>query len=336
MSLVSPIKVARLLMLLMLVPIISIGTVLYQSYSNVEYTKTMHENLDNELNNYGWLSVYSVLRSTQKLSEIQANDVKDEIESKLLRAYVGNMEQLKVDLAGTENNKAYDIINTVIADKYILEKNEENRMWIASQNGIIADHGLASSNKRDRSWDSEIRSSLDSGMAQDAIRRLLNQKTAEPILIRIHGDPGKSENYNTEPNTDFLKDEFMSGGMYALRDYDMLVPAYITDTGDIFGVPDVTHNGIRNNNNKLIIVQQFNLYDAVEHYNDMNLFHQRMLEVNNNNMKNDLNRIMINTVITCVIMTLAFIALLASTIVCLKWGKNNERNRRTDRYSEYP
>ena len=77
MSLVSPIKVARLLMLLMLVPIISIGTVLYQSYSNVEYTKTMHENLDNELNNYGWLSVYSVLLSTQKLSEIQANDVKD-------------------------------------------------------------------------------------------------------------------------------------------------------------------------------------------------------------------------------------------------------------------
>lgn len=336
MSLVSPIKVARLLMLLMLVPIIAIGTVLYQSYSNVEYIKTMHENLNNELNNYGWLSVYSVLRSTQKLSEMQANDVKDELESKLLRAYAGNMEQLKVDLAGTENNKAYDIINDIITDKYILEKKEENRMWIASQNGIIADHGLASSNKQDRSWDSEIRSSLDSEMTKDAIRRLLNQETAEPILIRIHGDPGESEKYATEPNTDFLRDEFMRNGMYALRAYDMLVPAYITNTGDIFGVPDVTHNGIRNNNHKLIIVQQFNLYTAIEHYNDMTLFHQRMLELNNHNMKDNLNRIMINTVITCVIMTLAFIALLASTIVCLKWGKNDERNRRTDRYSEYP
>ena len=71
MSLVNPIKVARLLMLLMLIPIISIGTVLYQSYSNVEYIKTMHENLGSELKNYGWLSIYSVIKSTESLSKLQ-------------------------------------------------------------------------------------------------------------------------------------------------------------------------------------------------------------------------------------------------------------------------
>lgn len=331
MSLVNPIKVARLLMLLMLIPIISIGTVLYQSYSNVEYIKTMHENLGSELKNYGWLSIYSIIRSTESLSRLQAESVKREIEIRLLKEYDGNMDKLKEDLSGKEDNKAYQIINGVIYNKYIIQRNEDNRMWVATQNGIIADHGIESSNKSDRSWDSEIRTSIDSEMMKDAITRLLNQNTAEPILIRIHGDPGKIYEYGTEPNSTFLKDQYEKDGMMALRSYDMLVPAYITDTGDIFGVPDVTYNGMRNQNDKLIIVQQFNLYSAVDHFGEMTLFHQRILNANDQNMRNDLNNLLLRTIITCVIMTLAFIALLASALVCLKWGKKNERNKRTDR-----
>ena len=330
MSLVNPIKVARLLMLLMLIPIISIGTVLYQSYSNVEYIKTMHENLGSELKNYGWLSIYSVIRSTESLSRLQAESVKREIEIRLLKEYDGNMDKLKEDLSGKEDNKAYQIINGVIYNKYIIQRNEDNRMWVATQNGIIADHGIESSNKSDRSWNSEIRSSIDSEMMKDAITRLLNQNTAEPILIRIHGDPGTVYGYGMEPNSTFLKEQYEKDGMMALRSYDMLVPAYITDTGDIFGVPDVTYNGMRNQNDKLIIVQQFNLYSAVDHYSDMTLFHKRMLDMNDQNMHNDLNNLLLRTIITCVIMTLAFIALLASTVVCIKWGKKNERNKGTD------
>lgn len=331
MSLVNPIKVARLLMLLMLIPIISIGTVLYQSYSNVEYIKTMHENLGSELKNYGWLSIYSVIKSTESLSKLQVESVKREIEVRLLKEYDGNMDKLKEDLSGKEDNKAYQIINGVIYNKYIIQKDEDNRMWVATQNGIIADHGIESSNKSDRSWNSEIRSSIDSEMMKDAITRLLNQNTAEPILIRIHGDPGTVYGYGMEPNSTFLKEQYEKDGMMALRSYDMLVPAYITDTGDIFGVPDVTYNGMRNQNNKLIIVQQFNLYSAVDHFSEMTLFHQRILDVNDQNMRNDLNNLLLRTIITCVIMTLAFIALLASTLVCLKWGKKNERNKGTNR-----
>ena len=42
-----------------------------------------------------------------------------------------------------------------------------------------------------------------------------------------------------------------------------MVPAYITPTGDIFGIEDVSAYGNKNNNDKIIVVQKFNVYQQI-------------------------------------------------------------------------
>ena len=69
----------------------------------------------------------------------------------------------------------------------------------------------------------------------------------------------KEATYNT------LEEVYVNEGIDGLRNYQFLVPVYITDTGDIFGQAD-TVQGIKVDNHKFIVIQTFNLYDQLISY----------------------------------------------------------------------
>ena len=48
-----------------------------------------------------------------------------------------------------------------------------------------------------------------------------------------------------------------------LKNYQIWIPVYITDTGDIFGQSDVV-KGVKQPTHKIIVVQEFNLYDQLK------------------------------------------------------------------------
>lgn len=61
-----------------------------------------------------------------------------------------------------------------------------------------------------------------------------------------------------------LEKIYLKEGVTGLRNYQFLVPVYITDSGDIFGQKDIL-NGVRQDNHKFIIIQTFNIYDQIMH-----------------------------------------------------------------------
>ena len=62
--------------------------------------------------------------------------------------------------------------------------------------------------------------------------------------------------------TKLLKRIYKEEGLEGLESYQFLVPAYITDDGDIFGQKDVVKGVIRRNH-KLVVIQEYNLYDQI-------------------------------------------------------------------------
>ena len=54
-----------------------------------------------------------------------------------------------------------------------------------------------------------------------------------------------------------------SYGIEAFKNIQFLAPAYITTTGDIFGMEDIDINGMSSNNHKIVVVQTFNLYQQL-------------------------------------------------------------------------
>ena len=66
------------------------------------------------------------------------------------------------------------------------------------------------------------------------------------------------------PSKHALRDVFMKEGLDGLYGYTFLVPAYVTEDGDVFGTPDISADGTKNFNHKFIVVQRYNIYDIMQ------------------------------------------------------------------------
>ena len=60
-----------------------------------------------------------------------------------------------------------------------------------------------------------------------------------------------------------LKKVYDEKDLEGIKNIEFIVPSYITEHGDIFGVHDVSNSGFLNKNNKIVVVYGFNLYDMV-------------------------------------------------------------------------
>lgn len=81
----------------------------------------------------------------------------------------------------------------------------------------------------------------------------------------------------TTMDIDSVQETFNRYGLDGLSYFEFLEPIAIDQHEDILGVPDVNLVGVRNQNNKIFVVQGFNLKDAIDtnhpsfdlYYNDL-------------------------------------------------------------------
>lgn len=218
-------------------------------------------------------AIIMVLLTMREQILVQNEYIKNSIKTDLRAAYP-NEEQLKTDLINRNepfvsicaNNINYD---KKIIDKYSTDVTISQSVFIADKYGIITDNGFVDKGITSRDWASEIDSKENKQLAANAVCAILNQNKD---IIYWESDKNVSKYEDsyiiTNPDMDNIIKLIKSSNFYALKNYNMLVPSYITDTGDIFGVPDVNEHGLPNDNNKLIIVREINLYDIVSPYRD--------------------------------------------------------------------
>lgn len=188
-----------------------------------------------------------------------ANSIKADIYSKY-----GNLSILKDELdSNIYSDELIDIFQNNIEDKYLNNvKTTNNGVVIADYNGIILDYRYdINDNSVKRTWETEAARHGNKYLYEDSIKKILEQTNDEFIVQQRTSDDG--EYYYKKFTIDTFKQIYYNEGIEGFKNYSFLVPTYIYNHEDIFGTNDII-NGEKVNNHKLIIIQQFNLYEQVE------------------------------------------------------------------------
>lgn len=142
-------------------------------------------------------------------------------------------------------------------------------IFVCTKNGVIYDQDLgnATSNDQDRNWEFEIARQYNNEMAAKTIENLLNKNSTEMLVFERDQTENSNHKYYDHLNENIIKEIISSEGIDGLKEYSFLVPIYITENGDIFGKEDIVAGHIQDNN-KFIVVQEYNLYDYItyNHY----------------------------------------------------------------------
>ena len=117
-----------------------------------------------------------------------------------------------------------------------------------------------------RSWDEEIAMHSNQKLAKEAINLITSRSNPKYNYWKFLPDEIyiPKEEQIIYPSIESMKNVYNKYGIKGLKQYEFLVPTYVKQETDIFGVPDVNFRGIKNENSKLIIIQGFNVVDALE------------------------------------------------------------------------
>lgn len=204
----------------------------------------------------------------------QADDeivlISHSIEDDLLSLSEEELALIQSDMSNNIHNQTlHNIIMKNTESKYLNNiGNFRNGIIIMSTDGYMEDFNYRRADKCDnitnsfRTWEDSINHSYNKILEEDAIDKLLNRTSGIIALESYDLTDNPDHIMISELNYKSLLKVYSEEGLDGLRNYQILVPYYITDIGDIFGVPDISQ-GILMDNNKIIVVQEFNLYDQI-------------------------------------------------------------------------
>ena len=215
--------------------------------------------------------LWSSLNNLQLQSEKEISKISEDIKKDILSLSDDKLQNLHDDMTNNIHNQ--DLHNILMKNIEYQNlngiKNHQNGVVVLSTEGYLEDFNyrranLVSDNHESsfREWDDSVKNSYNKSLEKNAIEKLLN-RTSGIIALESY-DLTNNENHVRikEMNYESLLKVFLAEGMEGLRNYQIFVPYYITDIGDIFGTPDISQ-GIKIDNNKIIVVQEFNLYDQI-------------------------------------------------------------------------
>ena len=234
-------------------------------YSNtIQYVKQTQETAIESVKEEQFETIYTYLTELRDYSSTNVSVVAKNIEEDI-RSDV-DMDQLKFDMDNnTMNEELYNILKSNISDQYLNGiNNYRNGIFVADSNGIRQDWCYTRSSNSSRDWGNEINRSYNKELEKDAIDKILNHSKDLIATEQINTAHLNNHRLITEMNKDMLKEIYMQEGLNGFRNYQFLIPAYITEQGDVFGQQDIV-GGIKNKTHKIIIIQEFNLYDQIIH-----------------------------------------------------------------------
>lgn len=263
----------KIIMLLVAFPIIGLLIICNNFYYDIVSIKAQYNEDVQKIQGERAEAVFNMFEGIRQEEIIHNQYIISKIISDIDTSYGNNMEALKVDLHSEKSSPIYTIFDNVIKyDREIVNRYtfipKSSSLFIADKNGILADSGYVNRELHSRKWNEEIESNKYKELTKNAISMLVNQ---DPDLIYWETDEDRSVySHNlivpNEPNDHTIKQLILDNDINSLRNFNILIPSYITDTGDIFGVADINDHGLRNDNDKIIIVREINMYDAIAPY----------------------------------------------------------------------
>lgn len=322
----------RYLLILLIFPVIALISVSYQTYYDIQTTKAYYQSDIVKIENRKWDLIENTINENIDKSKIQTNYIKRYIISNIYLTYNNNFNRLYLDLVDRRNSPIFYIFNNAISNVYLNNDSENNRVYIADKTGILADKGfIASSNKNSRDWTTEINSKPNTTLAKNSIDIILSEQNSLAIWQSVSVIPNLENNSINYPSINELKKMYEKYGYNAFKNYNILIPSYITKDGDIFGIPDVNEHGIKNDNNKIIIIQEFNIYDCISTHKAMLDNYDISIIQYKDNEQQQIHEKILEYIFISIILITTFLAVLIGANTCIKRGGDDESSDGCDR-----
>lgn len=276
------VKIISIFTLLLLIGFVINSFIQYSDYKSTEerYNR-LEKSMEKQLDTY----IESILYENQRKGEVNIEFFTNLIHEELLREYDNDLDALEKDILNpVENSDLVILLDDILEDVFINENTNHNKPFVASLNNIIWNRVLPYKydNNDIVSWNSFISKHFNPSLSKIAMEAITNMNTNKFDFIFWEAIENKNPDHkkiNTMNINEVLK-VFKEEGIDGLKSYEILVPVYITKSGDIFGTKDVNTMGHKIENYKIIVIQRINMYDALQPYlSSINLFENDIIKL---------------------------------------------------------
>lgn len=213
----------------------------------------------NTINEESKKYIYTLIYDAQDKNKILLENQALNLQNIILNEYSDN-SLLENDIKNpTDNSKLSKIFDKELHNKNIIVGSMDKILW----NRTYGEYSMDL--KDDYTLEDVIYKTYNEELSKEAIDTILKLNSQKNDFIIWQS--GKSNIEISNNNIDELLNELQKYNydINELKGYDILIPVYITEDGDILGVKDVDRIGRYNDNCKMVLVQKLNLYDILSH-----------------------------------------------------------------------
>jgi hypothetical protein len=300
-----------------LILLILSASIVYSGYYITSLLSTNEKNSLANVDNVEWYSVKVMIDEEYGKAQINVANISEKIKSDVLVTYNNNDTSLLNDLnTPTANSKVIQILNNDIKGKYLNVDNSNNGLFVLSPTkGILADLSLTCTTKGPvRTLATEVSLHSNKALATQALYDIVSQSANKYIFW---DSPSTPTSYSTStPSLQYMdingvKDIFYKYGLNGLQDYEFLTPYYINQYDDILGQPDVGGLGIKQDNNKIIVVQGFNIIDDINvNHPDFEMFYSNLRSSISSTDEMEASIVSVVTILLCIICFTCFVTVI--------------------------
>ena len=245
----------------------------YVGYFRSGYIQDMKEveETNTNISELEWDYIETVLYEDYLAAGEQSHSVAEDIARKIKIAYP-DLDVLRAEMNNpflSPQPKYLVIMKETIRDMYLHNiQDDDNDMFVCDKNGILMDLSLSTaSDSYPNNWDSFYERNVNPELAKEAVNMIFTQSSNMIFWVSYpfmdNDDDANLPHVSSVPSIKEVHRLYMENGIESLKYIQFLAPAYITATGDIFGVDDIDFRGIKTNNHKIVVVQTFNLYEQL-------------------------------------------------------------------------
>ena len=216
-----------------------------------------------------WMSILNYMEDAEK----QTSGVATNIENDIKATFDLQDLQYKLDSGDKEaRTKLSEIFRKNIDEVYVgdVNNNRNSIIILEGYDSIVEDlfvdpesreEGAVIKNPSSPTLSQYQNTTYNKELFTSAVRKIRTH-TDKIIAIEPYNYIKGEHEKIPEMNYHNLERVYINEGVQGLRNYQFLVPVYITDSGDIFGQKDI-ENGVPQENHKFIVIQTFNIYDQI-------------------------------------------------------------------------
>lgn len=237
--------------------------------------------------------IKGILKENIRKAELHLSKNTVDIQDMLLKEYGDDLQGFEEDI----NNPSADsslskILDEVLMNVYINKNTKDNKPFVASMEKVLWNRYMNIPSEH-LLWDKFKDIHYNTILASKAIQALQDMNTKKYDFIFWEYTPTTIKNHDRIEDMDINKllEVFHKEGLESLKSYEILVPIYITNDGDIFGTNDLNSLGEKIKNYKIMVVQRINIYDILDYYkSDLTFYESEIKKIELEVLDNSKNK----------------------------------------------